>query len=158
RSPTFTVVAEATLTHEHVQMAIEVKVAPKRVGDNDYKAPDGAFSVSALLQDSGAQNRKIMEEMPIPAKQRPENVRHRQAHMRVRDLWKLAPPVPLPRESCLVTAAGARARFACVVDDAFFVGGSEHFSASGGSPARHHFPKRFTYVRASGVDIPHIAG
>ena len=77
-------------------MAVEVQVAAKGVGNNHDHQPDAVFLPCPLLQHLRTQDGKIVKEMPVLPKQRPEHIRHGEADVGVGDVGKLSPLIPLP--------------------------------------------------------------
>jgi hypothetical protein len=103
--PACSVLTQAAVGDQDVQMAVEVQVTPEGVGDHNNQQPDSVFLSRPLLQDLGAQDRKIVEEMPVLLEERPKAVRHGQGDVGVRNLGKLPPLVALPGARGLMSAA-----------------------------------------------------
>ena len=128
-SPGRAVGIEPAFGHEHVQVAIEVQVAPEGMRDHQDHQPHAVGPANPLLDDLGPQGRQVMEQLSVVLEDWPEHVRHREADVVVRDVGQLSPLLALPQCRGPVAATGAGARLARMVDHPCLMGGGEHLGA-----------------------------
>ena len=87
-------------------MAVEVEMTAEGVRDHDDHQANAVFLSRPLLQHLRAQDGEIVQEMPVPPEQRPEDIGHGQADVGIRDVGQFSRLVALPGSGGLVPATG----------------------------------------------------
>src|SRR5215831_12909637 len=93
--------------NQGVQVRMEVQLASEGMGHHHYQPTDAVLQLQILLDYRGSECRQVMQQMPVAAKDWPENIGHSEVDTDISDIRQRSPLIPLPQCRCAMAATGA---------------------------------------------------
>src|SRR5271167_2404455 len=125
--------------HQNVEMRIEIQTAAEGVLHHHNQHANTISGFHPLLYHRGSECGQVIEEMPVPLKDWPENVWHRKHDACIRDVGEGGPLLPLPQLGGTMPTTRTSSRFTGVVNEFLLGFRGIDFRAQSGGAASDHF-------------------
>jgi hypothetical protein len=100
--------------NKDVEVRVEVQVAAEGVTDHEHHDARAVVLFSPIFKNARTYGGEIVEQSPIPLKDRPEVTMHREVDAGKRNVWKSGRKLSLPSEGGALTATWTGSGFAGV--------------------------------------------